>query len=138
MSTPPAEMQSTNGSRRQRFLTILLVVVLGVAALVGAYDLMFVRGYVSTDNAYVNGNIVQVTAQTGGTIVAVNERLEDAPELVHRDPYGAGWIARLRLTDFAADRVALLHGAPVTDAMARHARLHRQDWLPVTSSKPEP
>ena len=36
------------------------------------------------------------------------------------------------------DRVALLHGAPVTDAMARHARLHRQDWLPVTSSKPEP
>ena len=83
-------------------------------------------------------SVVAVKSPVSGTIVAVNERLEDAPELVHRDPYGAGWIARLRLTDFAADRVALLHGAPVTDAMARHARLHRQDWLPVTSSKPEP
>ncbi len=93
MSTPPAEMQSTNGSRRQRFLTILLVVVLGVAALVGAYYLMFVRGYVSTDNAYVNGNIVQVTAQTGGTIVAVNADETDAvtagSALVNLDPVDA-------------------------------------------------
>ncbi len=93
MSTPPAEMQSTNGSRRQRFLTILLVVVLGVAALVGTYYLMFVRGYVSTDNAYVNGNIVQVTAQTGGTIIAVNADETDAvtagSALVNLDPVDA-------------------------------------------------
>jgi membrane fusion protein, multidrug efflux system len=93
MSTPAAEMQSTNGSRRQRFLTILLVVVLGVAALVGTYYLMFVRGYVSTDNAYVNGNIVQVTAQTGGTIIAVNADETDAvtagSALVNLDPVDA-------------------------------------------------
>jgi membrane fusion protein, multidrug efflux system len=93
MSTSPAEMQSTNGSRRQRFLTILLVIVLAVAALVGAYYLMFVRGHVSTDNAYVNGNIVQVTAQTGGTIVAVNADETDAvtagSALVNLDPVDA-------------------------------------------------
>jgi glycine cleavage system H protein len=31
----------------------------------------------------------------GGEIVAVNEELEDAPELVNQDPYGAGWIIRV-------------------------------------------
>ena len=93
MSTSPAEMQSTNGARRQRFLTILLVIVVGVAALVAAYYLTFVRGYVSTDNAYVNGNIVQVTAQTGGTIIAVNADETDAvtagSALVNLDPVDA-------------------------------------------------
>jgi len=86
-------MQSVNGSRRQRFLTILLVVVLAAAALVSVYYLMFVRGYVSTDNAYVNGNIVQVTAQTGGTVIAVNADETDAvtagSALVNLDPVDA-------------------------------------------------
>ncbi len=93
MSTTPAEMQSVNGSRRQRFLTILLVIVLAVAALASVYYLMFVRGYVSTDNAYVNGNIVQVTAQTGGTVIAVNADETDAvtagSALVNLDPVDA-------------------------------------------------
>jgi membrane fusion protein, multidrug efflux system len=93
MSTTPEEMQSANGSRRQRFLTILLVIVLAVAAFVSVYYLMFVRGYVSTDNAYVNGNIVQVTAQTGGTIIAVNADETDAvtagSALVNLDPVDA-------------------------------------------------
>jgi glycine cleavage system H protein len=30
----------------------------------------------------------------GGEIVAINEELEDAPELVNQDPYGAGWMIR--------------------------------------------
>ena len=54
---------------------------------------MFVRGYVSTDNAYVNGNIVQVTAQTGGTVIAVNADETDAvtagSALVNLDPVDA-------------------------------------------------
>ena len=32
----------------------------------------------------------------GGEITAVNEELEDAPETVNEDPYGKGWIIRLR------------------------------------------
>ena len=31
----------------------------------------------------------------GGEIVAINEKLEYAPELVNQDPYGAGWIIRI-------------------------------------------
>jgi glycine cleavage system H protein len=37
-----------------------------------------------------------------GEIVAVNDALAERPELVNDDPYGAGWIVRLRLDDPAA------------------------------------
>lgn len=36
-----------------------------------------------------------------GEIVAVNEDLEDSPDLVNSDPYGDGWIMRVRYTDEA-------------------------------------
>jgi glycine cleavage system H protein len=32
----------------------------------------------------------------GGTIVASNAALADAPDLVNKDPYGAGWMVRIR------------------------------------------
>jgi glycine cleavage system H protein len=35
----------------------------------------------------------------GGEITAVNETLEDTPELVNQDPYGAGWMIRFRPSD---------------------------------------
>lgn len=37
-----------------------------------------------------------------GEIVATNELLEDAPETINEDPYGDGWIARIRLSDTSA------------------------------------
>ena len=33
-----------------------------------------------------------------GTVCAVNEELLDSPELVNSDPYGAGWIVRVKLS----------------------------------------
>lgn len=73
-------------------------------------------------------SIVSVKSPVSGTVVAVNARLESAPELVHTDPYGEGWLARVTLTDFARDRAALVHGeAAVREAMAHHAWLHRLD-----------
>jgi len=35
----------------------------------------------------------------GGEITAVNEALEDTPELVNQDSYGAGWMIRFRPSD---------------------------------------
>ncbi len=35
----------------------------------------------------------------GGEIVEVNEELEDDPALVNTDPYGEGWMIRLRVDD---------------------------------------
>jgi len=37
-----------------------------------------------------------VYSPLGGKVVASNERLATQPELVNRDPYGEGWILRLR------------------------------------------
>ena len=38
----------------------------------------------------------EVYAPVAGTVVAVNESLAQAPELVNQDPYGKGWIMRLK------------------------------------------
>lgn len=34
-----------------------------------------------------------------GTVIDVNERLVNEPELINNDPYGEGWIFRLRIED---------------------------------------
>src|SRR5665213_4102876 len=36
-----------------------------------------------------------VFSPVAGTIVAINEQLAQAPELVNHDPYGSGWMMRL-------------------------------------------
>lgn len=36
-----------------------------------------------------------------GTVVEMNEALEDTPELVNTDPYGAGWMIKIELEDDA-------------------------------------
>ena len=48
-------------------------------------------------------------APVGGEVVAVNEQLAGAPELVNSDPYGEGWMIRVRLEDPA--QVESLHDA---------------------------
>lgn len=34
-----------------------------------------------------------------GTIFEVNENLEDDPELINNDPYGDGWIVKIKMSD---------------------------------------
>lgn len=41
-------------------------------------------------------------APAAGEVVAVNEALADAPELVNSEPYEGGWMLRLRLEDPAS------------------------------------
>ena len=35
----------------------------------------------------------------GGTILELNEKLEDEPELINKDPYNEGWIVKIKITD---------------------------------------
>ena len=51
-----------------------------------------------------------------GTVLAVNDGLDKAPELINQDPYGAGWILRLQPS-------APLSGAELLDAQAYGAIL---------------
>ncbi len=70
-------------------------------------------------------SIVSVKSPVRGVVVEVNPLLAESPERVHEDCYGEGWLARLQLADFEADRAGLLHGEPVAAAMEHHAWLNR-------------
>ncbi len=39
----------------------------------------------------------------GGEVVEVNEALDSSPEKINEDPYGEGWIVKLRVSDEGAD-----------------------------------
>ena len=43
--------------------------------------------------------VSDVVAPVSGEVVEVNEALADAPETVNDDPYGAGWMVKVRLSD---------------------------------------
>ena len=58
-----------------------------------------------------------VYAPIGGTVIAVNAALEDAPETVNEDPYGAGWFYRIDPND-VADLDELLDAEAYNDVCA--------------------
>ncbi len=43
--------------------------------------------------------VSDVYAPLSGEVVEVNEKLIDAPQLVNKDPYGNGWMVKLRVDD---------------------------------------
>jgi glycine cleavage system H protein len=45
-----------------------------------------------------------------GEVIEVNQKVVDAPETVNEDPYGEGWLVRIRLSD-PAEAEALLDAA---------------------------
>ena len=46
-----------------------------------------------------NKTVSDLFAPVAGRVTAVNHVLRDEPELVNNDPYGAGWMIRLVVTD---------------------------------------
>ena len=43
--------------------------------------------------------VSDVFAPLSGEVVAVNEALSDTPERINDDPYGDGWLVRVKLSD---------------------------------------
>lgn len=66
VTTPPA-----GNPKRRTALTAIAVAVLVVGGGYGIYYWMTGRHSESTDNAYVQANVVQITAQAGGTVTAI-------------------------------------------------------------------
>ncbi|HET6448388.1 MAG TPA: glycine cleavage system protein GcvH [Conexibacter sp.] len=54
--------------------------------------------------------VSDVIAPLSGEIVEVNADLADAPERINDDPYGEGWMVKVRLSD-AGERDALMDAA---------------------------
>ena len=43
--------------------------------------------------------VSDVVAPLSGEVIAVNDALADKPETINEDPYGEGWLVRVRLSD---------------------------------------
>jgi glycine cleavage system H protein len=48
------------------------------------------------------------TCPVSGKIVEVNPAMSDAPEAINQDPYGAGWLAVMEISDWEVQRARLL------------------------------
>jgi glycine cleavage system H protein len=57
----------------------------------------------------------------GGTLVQINPALEDAPEAINQDPYGAGWLAVIEAANWEIDRGNLLDPHAYLAAMRSEA-----------------
>ncbi|RAS24274.1 HlyD family efflux transporter periplasmic adaptor subunit [Paraburkholderia bryophila] len=99
MSTPqqpaanPQPAQPANNGKRKRMMTLLVIVILIAAIAYGLYYFLVARFHEDTDDAYVNGNVVQITPQVTGTVVAVNaddtQTVKAGDPLVVLDPADA-------------------------------------------------
>jgi glycine cleavage system H protein len=67
------------------------------------FDPPEVGAQVTKDQSYAEVESVKavsdVFAPLSGEIVAVNEALDESPESINMDPYGDGWLVRVRLSD---------------------------------------
>jgi len=52
-----------------------------------------------------------IFSPVGGEIVEVNSELEDAPEIVNEDPYGKGWMFKIKPSNLDADIAGLMDAA---------------------------
>jgi glycine cleavage system H protein len=67
----------------------------------------------------LDGRTARIAAPVDGTILDVNGRVEEVPDLVHRDPYRRGWLAVLVPTSIG------YHALPTGEAA--HRWLERED-----------
>ena len=67
------------------------------------YDPPEIGATVSKDQPYTEVESVKavsdVFAPLSGEITEVNDALNDGPEAINEDPYGAGWLVKVRLSD---------------------------------------
>ena len=67
------------------------------------YDAPDIGAEVTKDQAYTEVESVKavsdVFAPLSGEVTAVNETLADKPETINEDPYGEGWLVKVKLSD---------------------------------------
>jgi glycine cleavage system H protein len=67
------------------------------------FDPPDVGAKITKDQAYAEVESVKavsdVFAPLSGEIMEVNEELADSPEKINEDPYGEGWMVKVRLSD---------------------------------------
>jgi membrane fusion protein, multidrug efflux system len=125
-------VKPASNSKRKITMILLFVVILIAAVAYGLYYFLDARFHVETDDAYVNGNIVQITPQVTGTVVAVNadntQTVKMGEPVVVLDPADAR-IALQQAEANLAQTVRRVHGLYVDDDQYRADVAQRQSDL---------
>jgi glycine cleavage system H protein len=61
--------------------------------------------------------VSEVISPLSGEVAAVNQQVVDAPETVNEDPYGEGWLVRIRISD-PSEAEALLDAGAYKELLA--------------------
>ena len=105
MSQANTPQQEAAEPRRRNAMLLFGAVLLFAAAAWWVYWEAYARFYESTDNAYVNGNVVQITPQVAGTVIAVNaqdtQQVKAGQVLVQLDPSDAQVALQQAVADLA-------------------------------------
>ncbi|KLU26449.1 hemolysin D [Caballeronia mineralivorans PML1(12)] len=133
MTDQPTESIKPASNRKRKITMILLFIVILIAAVAyGLYYFLDARFHVDTDDAYVNGNVVQITPQVTGTVVAVNadntQTVRMGEPVVVLDPADAR-IALQQAEANLAQTVRRVHGLYVDDDQYRADVAQRESDL---------
>lgn len=60
--------------------------------------------------------VSDMNSPISGEVIEVNEELLDSPEIINEDPYGKGWIAKIKPSDLQGDLLNLMEA----EAYRRH------------------
>ncbi|MDS4032282.1 MAG: HlyD family efflux transporter periplasmic adaptor subunit [Candidatus Contendobacter sp.] len=116
---PPS---ATPNGKRRRVLLLLSLLFSTIAVGVGGYWFVHGRWRVTTDNAYVGGNVVQITPQVSGTVVSVladdTDLVEQGQPLVRLDPADAQVQLQLAQANLA-DAVRSVRGLYANDSQSQ-------------------
>ncbi|HJW26824.1 MAG TPA: HlyD family efflux transporter periplasmic adaptor subunit [Rhodocyclaceae bacterium] len=95
MTAPPAnpEVPKNNNAKRRRVMLVIATIFVLAGLGFGLYWFLVARFYEGTDNAYVQGNVVQVTPQIAGTVLKIyaddTDSVRAGQPLVALDPADA-------------------------------------------------
>ncbi|NNJ09546.1 glycine cleavage system protein H [Chloroflexales bacterium ZM16-3] len=81
----------------------------------------------SLEAAKMTGDVL---SPLSGKVLAVNAAALRDPSLVNRDPYGDGWLLKIRPADWAGESAELIAGEAVSDwAEAEITRYRTEGWI---------
>ena len=75
---------------------------------------------------------ITYTSPVNGKIAEVNPAMNDAPEAINQDPYGAGWLAVMEVADWEADCAQLLDPQAYFKIMKGQAEEEAKNLTPRT------
>ncbi|MCC4234207.1 EmrA/EmrK family multidrug efflux transporter periplasmic adaptor subunit [Sphingobium soli] len=123
--------QARRNSTRRKWLIRLGLLVLVVALLWGAWYLLFGRNHVSTDNAYVNAEMAQVTpligAQAIDVLVSDTQSVKKGDILVKLDPTNAQIAVAQAEADLAEARRRFRQTDATSDSLAAQVQARSAD-----------